>query len=244
MRRLLLGMVLALVAFAAQAGERWMGFIQAEVEIDAQGRASTVKLLHNRLSKAMRATLIERIRAVEFEPAVVDGQPAPAAVTISVVLGVNELPDALQVVIDDIAITVGTRKATPPRYPMRELERGESGMVTLRVAYDADGRVIEATPADPGARRDAFMIAALRAASRWQLEPQRVAGIGVAGTAIIPVLFTIADEAPEKSGSGVLRFQDGGSLNVSRRAQDQWELADSRVRVRSLEGAREAIGGS
>lgn len=238
---LILGLMLAMPLYA---GERWMGWVQAEVEIDAQGRATDVKLLHNRLSKGMRAALVERIRAVEFEPAVLNGSPASASVTVSVVLGVDELPGALQVVVDDIGIIAGTRKVQPPRYPISELQRGHTGTVWIKLAYGSDGKVIEVAPADPSAPRDPFMQSALRAASRWQLQPQRVAGVGVAGTAVIPVKFTIVDEAPEKSGSGILRFQDGGSLEVSRHQVDQWELADSRVRIRSLDGAREAIGGS
>jgi len=243
MIRFFVALMLVLAGMPLLAGERWKGTVTARVAIDSAGQVTDVKLARTTVGKAMRMALIARAQRVQFEPALLDGKPAAAEATICIVLGVDESEAGLSVVVDDIAIIAGYRKTPPPHYPRKQLNRGITATVMLQLDYDAEGRVLAVVPATADAPLDEFMVAALKAAKKWQLDPQRIGGVGIPGTATIPVRFTIADDKVERSGAAVLNFQDGSKLHVFRTAETQTTLADSQVRVRSVADAQGAVSG-
>lgn len=228
----------------AQAAERWIGHQIARVSIDANGQVSTVNLINSTLGKTMQVALVERVRQVEFEPAKLNGTAASAQVTVSIELQANAQADALTLSVSNVAVIPGLRKSSAPRFPKRELRKGVSGKVELAVKYDGNGRVTAVAPAAADAPMDSFMQAALKAARNWEFEPEQVAGIGVPGAGIVPVSFSIAGDELPGARSGDLSFPDGGVLRVYETAEAQWEIAQSQVRVRSIEGAQQAISGS
>lgn len=228
----------------AHAGERWIGHQKARVSIDANGHVNTVNLVDSTLSTAMQTVLIERVRRVEFEPAQLNGAPASSEATVLIELEAQARADALTLTVSGVETIPGYRLTKPPRFPARELRKGISGRVELAVEYDGDGRVTKVAPANAQAPMDAFMKAAIEAARDWQFEPELVAGVGLAGTGVIPVTFAIDNEPVAAERSGDLKFPDGGVLRVYERLESQGDLADSQVRVRSIAAAQEAISGS
>lgn len=241
--RFLSGLLMVLAALPALAGERWKGSVTARVAIDSAGQVTNVKFDRTTVGRGMKKALLARVHAVKFEPALLDGVPAAAEATICIELGVDQSDAGLNVMVDNVSVIAGYRKTSPPRYPAAQLRRGVSASVELQLDYDAEGRVVAVVPAHADAPMDEFMVAALKVAKNWELEPQRIGGLGVPGSARIPVRFVIADESPKQSGSGVLNFRDGGKLRVYRTAETQTMLADSRIRVRSVTDAQGVVGG-
>ncbi len=243
MNRYLSALLLAAASIPASAEQRWVGSMTAEVAIDATGKVTSAELNDPTISKAMQKNMVQRLQAIEFEPAHLNGQPAPAEATLHIRVAVGKTPQGLIATIDDISIIIGYRKTTPPRYPARELRRGITGMAEVKIAYGADGKVTSVAPAGTAAPDDPFMLAALKAARAWEFEPERVAGHGIAGTATIPVRFTLTGGGSlEEDGAGVVKFRDGGKLNVYlEKGQSAHPLADSAVRIRSFTAAQEAI---
>lgn len=242
MNRFILAVALAAASFPALAEQRWAGWITARVSIDAGGKVTGAELQDPTISRGMQKDMIQRLHAVEFEPAMLNGKPAPAEATVSVRLGVEKVPEGMIAVIDDIAIVVGWRKRRPPHYPPRELQRGITGVAQLSIKYDADGKVLSVRPAGAATPTDPFMRAALDAAEDWVIDPQRVAGQGVASTITVPVRFTvIGGDSLEEDGAGDLKFRDGGKLRVYLVDPPQDALADSRVQIRSFAAAQDPI---
>jgi TonB family protein len=248
MKALFWSALILLVSVPTFASERWVGGVTARVQIDAAGMATTIEFDGRRdgtLTPGFKALLMERLERVEFEPALVDGQPVSSETTLYVRLGVDEGAEGFgPLAIDGIHMIPGYRKVSPPRYPNRKLMRGLEGSVTVELAYDSEGRVTEAEIVDSETADRDFAIAALNAARKWEFEPQKVDGRGMPGTATVPVYFSMADGPSRgKSQTAVLRFGDGSRLQVVKEPPPQEELADSVVGVRSIDKAREAIGG-
>jgi|CXWL01.1.fsa_nt_gi TonB family protein len=242
MNRFFCALLLVAASLPALAEQRWAGYMTAKVAIDSTGRVTSVELNDPTISKAMQQRMVQRLHAIEFEPALLNGKPAAAEATLNVRIAVAMTPEGLVAAIDDISIIIGYRKTNPPRYPPGKLRRGIIGMAEVKIAYDADGKVTSVAPAGSTAPDDPFMVAALKAAQGWEFEPERVAGHGVPGTATIPVRFTLSGgDSLEEDGQGILNFRDGGKLNVFLEEEAQHPLADSAVRVRSFVAAQEPI---
>ncbi len=244
MKSIWIAVIFAMMCFAdAQAAERWVGQQTARASIGADGRISAVSLVNSTLSAAMQDAIVERLRRVEFEPATVNGAPVTAETTLLVQLEAKVQHDQLALDIYGVDIIAGYRKTSPPRYPARELRKGITGEAWVRVEYDGEGRVTEVAPAVADASMDVFMTAALAAARKWELEPERVDGKGVPGTATVPVRFSIEGKGSPGAPSGDLKFPDGGVLRVYQTEETPWTLAQSRVRMRSPAAAMGMIDG-
>ncbi len=242
-----------LLALPVHAAERWVGGVTARVQIDATGRATSIEFDRERsrdLTREFKDAMMERLRRVEFEPARLDGQPAASETSVHVSLGVVEGPEGFGPLrIEGLYLIPGYLKVSPPHYPRRKLMRGIEGYVEVKLSYDAEGRVTEARIFDAEKADPDFAKAALAAARKWRFDPQRIEGRGVAGQASVPVFFALeGGPARGESEVAVLRLGDGSRLRVVKDvpeegAPEREELADSVVGVRSIEGAREAIGG-
>lgn len=220
-------------AASAAAPERWVAHQRALVTIGPDGRVQEAELVKSGLSPAMQQELLQRVRKASFEPATVSGAPVVARTGLNLRLVVDAKPEGLALLLDSIDISASVRQSSPPRYPPAQLRAGKGAVVSLRIDYDAQGRVTQVEPAESGARADSFFDAASKAARRWVMEPEQVAGHGVAGSAIVPVAFSVEGS----DDNGELTFPDGGVLVVHKVAQPQYQLLTSQVRLRSLEGA-------
>jgi TonB family protein len=246
MKAPILAALCLLLSLPAHAAGRWVGGVTARVQINAEGTATSIEFDGQRdgdLTPRFREMLMERLRRVEFEPALVDGRAVSSETSLYVLLGVDEGPNGFgPLAIDSICMVPGYRKVSPPRYPNNKLRRGLEGHVVVELAYDADGRVTEAEVVDAARADRDFARAALNAARQWEFEPQKVDGKPVPGTATVPVYFTLGNgSARGDSEVAVLRFSDGSRLQVVKEPPAQDELADSVVGVRSIDKAREPI---
>lgn len=242
MRTLFLAVIACLVLFRpAAAAERYVAQQTARVSVGTDGRIGRLDWVGATLSPQMLDTLAARVRKVEFEPARVDGVPAEAETTLLVRLEAKAVDSGLALHIYGVEVTAGLDAAKPPRYPFGKLRDGKTAKIVLRIDFDGTGRVIEVQPSDPAAPRDDFLREAMKAAKRWTVRPERVAGVGVPGSAIVPVHFSIVGERQPGAPQGDLEFRDGGVLRVYREDSPDLEqpktLADSRVRLRSIDGA-------
>jgi protein TonB len=77
-----------------------------------------------------------------------------------------------------------------PRYPAEALMTGIQGVVVLRVAVGADGRVVS-TRVHRTSGLASLDEAALEAVRRWRFVPARRRGVPVAREVAVPVRFTI-----------------------------------------------------
>lgn len=241
LRSFLLVAFTCLLLSPAFAAERFFGHQSARISVDREGRIARLEWVDSTLSAAMLDVLAARVRKVEFEPAMVDGVPAEAESTLHLRLEAKVVDANLSLHIDGVDVTAGIEPGTPPRYPPQMLRRGKTAVVKLRIEFDGSGRVTHIEPFDPDAPEDEFLRAATKAAKHWKFYPERVAGIGIAGTAIVPVRFSIQTGPRTTTGSGALEFKDGGVLHIYREGAPELTqlqmLAEPRLRLRSTEGA-------
>ncbi len=89
-----------------------------------------------------------------------------------------------------------------PRYPADAVKNHEQGTVVLDVLVGADGaaRNIAVHSADNVA--PSLVQAAIETAGKWRFGPQMKDGKAVEGHVLVPVRFSISDEAVEKSAAG------------------------------------------
>ena len=213
--------------------ERWLAYQLASVTVAADGSVQQATLPGSTLSPAMQEQVLSRVRAFEFEPATRDGVAGVTETTVWVKLALETDQDQLLLKVIGGDITVGMDRLKAPRYPALQLRRMQGAEVELRVAYDAQGVVtdVSVTRAEPDLK--AFKVAAIKAARQWQVRPERIDGVGVAGTVVVPVRFEVAGQ---NNDSGKINFPDGGSLQVSRELEQPDQLLSSTLRLRATEG--------
>lgn len=217
----------------ASAADRWIAYQRVAIEVSPEGTIERAELVGSKLSPKMQQDILTRVRAASFEPATLNGKPVRAETSINVRLGVEARESGIVLLVDNISVTATPRKAVPPRYPAKELRAGKGAVVTLLVEYDAQGEVTHVEPAEPDSSQDHFVKYALKAARKWIMEPERVAGYPVAGLALVPVSFSVLGS----DDNGELSLPDGGSLVVHRIEQPQYQMLSSQLRLRKLDGA-------
>lgn len=194
----------------------------ARIAIDATGAVTTVEPVGE-----VDADLVEAVRGaaagLAFEPASIDGRPVPSRSTAIVRLRFDPEaapPRAVEVVMASHASAPTMR---PPRYPPDMLRNQLSALVVLRLAVDADGRVLaegstaeHAEAREPGGRlvvRESLyrpaVEASLAAAGQQALPVEEVDGVPRASTARIPVTFCFPSES---KGCTALKEGMGPSL--------------------------------
>ena len=217
---------------ASSSAERWLAYQLARVTVAADGTVQQASLPHSTLSVAMQEQVLNRVRTFEFEPATRDGLAGVTETTVWVKLALEPNGDQLELRVIGADITVGMERLKAPRYPAAQLRRMQSATVDLQVSYDQTGKVtdVNVTSAKPDLK--AFKLAAIKAAREWQVQPERIDGVGMAGSVLVPVRFEIAGQ---NNDSGMINFPDGGSLEVSRELGQPDQLLGSTLRLRATE---------
>ena len=233
--RNLLFVAMVCAPLMASASERWTGNQTALVDIGADGRVESAKLVRSTLSQAMQDDIVKRISRFEFEPARIDGRAVTAQTHLWIQLAIEPQGEQLAVTVADASVSLGYEKVVPPRFPPTQLERYEGASVMVEVNYDSDGKVTQAEVISAKPDLRVFRNAAQKAALEWVFAPEKIDGKGVAGSALVPVNFEF-----EGNHTGEINFPDGGRLHV-RRADDtepsaapKEKLLASRVQLRSL----------
>jgi TonB family protein len=221
----------SLAVAATPSNERWLAYQRASVTVSTDGTVQQASLLNSRLSPSMQEAVLKRIRTFEFEPATRDGVAGVTETTLSVKLAVEPEQNQLVVRVVDADVTIGFERLKPPRFPKTQLQRSQGARIELRLAYDTNGKVTEVSVERAEPDLKVFREAALKAARDWQFQPERVNGIGIAGSALIPVTFSVTS-----NNDGELKFPDGGTLRVTRDLEPPERLLSSTLRLRDIDG--------
>ncbi len=222
---------------ASMAADRWFATQNAVIDIDATGAVSEVTLQQSGFSAVRQAQLIERIKQIQFDPATRDGVAHASRAHVSIELEVREIESGLVIALSGAQLTPQMLATKPPRYPAQMLRRGASGEVAVEIAYNAQGQVVSAKVVGSSSKSDEFAESALKAAKAWRVVPEQVGNVGVPGSAVIPVRFTIGT-----SGARQLKLDDGSRLQLFKsRPQHDGEMLTSSVGIRSLDAARTPI---
>jgi TonB family protein len=216
---------------ATPSAETWLAYQRARVTVAADGTVQQASLLSSSLSEAMQEQVLSRIRTFEFEPATRDGVAGVTETTLSVKLAIEPEQDQMVVRVVDAEVSVGFDHLKPPSFPMAQLRRSQGARVELRLSYDAEGKVTDASVESIEPDIKVFRLAAIKAARDWQFQPELVDGIGIGGTVLIPVVFSVT-----KVNDTTLKFPDGGKLHVNRQLEPPERLLTSTLRMRETEG--------
>lgn len=173
------------------------------VSIAADGNVTAFNARPNaRADRApqIRERLEAEIRHWHFLPGTVDGKAQPTETVLSVSISLlPEGEDSWRIRFDDARTGGRIAKTTRPHIPKEIMTKHETGVVVIRVAYGADGKVTSATLADDSPQKAREIVqATLDAVKQWTFEPERVGGHAVAGTHAVPLCYTTSVGRPRE----------------------------------------------
>lgn len=166
-------------------------FAVVDVDLDASGKVLAVEPA-DEVAKEIAAFLRAQVSTWEFEPATLRGEPAPTRTSVTVRLETTGARSGRQVEARVVDAATGPRYLTSPapHYPVAAINRKDTGAVLLRVDFDRDGRVTEAT-VERSVGRKSFERAALAAVRKWTFRPERVGEVGIPARVLVPIQFCI-----------------------------------------------------
>ncbi len=198
-------------ACAAHAAEKPAEPIKVSLawnlSLDAQGHVVQLATIANERADRVpqiRERVEQAIRSWAFVSGTVDGHPAPTETRLSV--SISLLPNdenSYRIVFDDVRTGGYILKATPPHYPASAVHDHKTGMVVLRVDYDANGKALSATLDSGAPLVDKRLVnASIEEVTRsWSFQPELVDGHGVPGTQVLPVCYALL-EVPAHPNDG------------------------------------------
>lgn len=166
------------------------------ISVDAQGRIISLSTQGTKLA-GLRDRIEKEIRSWQFNPGKVDGIPAPSESTLVVTLTATPTDrEHYAVRVTKVATGGGYSAIAAPQYPHAALVSHRQGFVVLKVDYDVDGKVLDAALADGAPKVDPpFVKVSIAAVRQWVFIPEVVGGHPRAGTAFVPVCFTLGMHA-------------------------------------------------
>jgi TonB family protein len=168
-----------------------------DLSLDAQGHVAQLTAIANKRTDRVpqiRERIEQAIRSWAFVSGTVNGQSAPTEtrLSVSVSLSPND-ENSYRITFDDVRSGGNILKATPPHYPVSAVRERKTGMVVVRVDYDADGKAVSATldPSSPKAA-EVLVAASIDAVKNWTFQPERVDRHGVPGTQVLPLCYALS----------------------------------------------------
>lgn len=170
-------------------------WVQAQIDIEADGQVSRVDFLKQDLGDKLTESLRKTLQQPSlFTPGKVDGQLARTQVGVSIQLRAETLLKQKQTLFSIANISLmplySSGIKVGPEYPMERFKANKEGSVFLGVSYDTKGKVHEVTVLRSEGGKS-FERAATRWASNMRFVPESVGGVGVAGSVRVPVYFKI-----------------------------------------------------
>lgn len=205
--------------------------VQVAITVDATGHVTSAKVV-DELPKATVARIVERVSAFEFTPASRDGHAAECSTTLWLEFAFEPVDDenvAIRIRDAYTAPGLAQGKRKSPGYPSGMLRKRVDSNVKLELAYDAAGKVTRTNVLE-STGHPSFGEAAARMASNWQLVPERVAGVGVPGTVVVPVWFRIEDGRKHAAPPASRMMETPGSADD---AEPRELVAESEVALRT-----------
>jgi len=158
-------------------------------QIDAAGKQPVDKV------PQIRARLEKEIRGWQFTSGKLDGRPATTETGLHAWITLEPQHDDTVIIHVDKATTgASIAHIVPPRYPPYAVADHITGLVVLRIGYDASGKVTSVEP-EPGAPKASNVLvqSAVRAAQSWTFQPERVGGYTRNGFAITPLCYRLTN---------------------------------------------------
>jgi TonB family protein len=192
---------LALLSSAALAGSASPGDplkinVDWRLSVDAQGNVMSLEPIPNeRVDRVpeIRERLEREIRGWRFIPGTIDGKPAASTTALKLFITVKPLDAENASLHIESAGTGGQLEhSVPPKYPHSAISNRITGLVVLRIDYDASGKVTTAVQ-DPDAPKpdQTLLAAAITAARQWTFAPELVDGHGVPGSVHTPFCYSL-----------------------------------------------------
>jgi hypothetical protein len=212
----LIGSLVGVFAWSAMAGDAPKNLHLGHawrVQIGADGKVLDVTDADpdNELALAVRKPLERAIRGWPFVPGTENGKPAITETGVSVNMTlVPSAGNTYAVCVDSVSTgsSLDTRsvRTKHPQFPQGlafNLSRTSSsfvGRVVVKVDYDAEGRILTATP-EPGMSmnsRPELVASAVDAVRKWKMRPERVDGHGIAASVWIPICYSYGASQAQK----------------------------------------------
>lgn len=170
--------------------------VMAEVEVSTEGRITEFSVGEE--FKGMEGVLRDVTAKWRFLPATVNDEPVAIRTTLLMTLYAERgAGGESQARLEYRGNGSGVERMVGPRYPSLAFQDGAAGIVLLAVAHDATGRVTDVKVRESRASRPqyrkAFDIASTYAARGWVFKPERINGVALPGTALVPVHFALDD---------------------------------------------------
>lgn len=174
--------------------------LQWRMSLASDGRITALEAKGEGL-ELLRPRLEEAIRQWEFLPGTVSGEPAATETLLSVQVALTPSADSktYSVTIMDARTGGGISKAEPPRFSSSVVKRVMGSSNTLvkkivaEVSYDSAGKATDVTVAAGSEVTEGPLLGSVeRALRKSRFEPERVAGIAVAGKVVTPICIAIS----------------------------------------------------
>jgi TonB family protein len=193
MRRLPVGVLLAIPLFASAAGPKrpvdltmtWIVGIDKNGVLGSMKPAEEKNLgLYQRLETGIR-------KYWKFTAGKIDGKPELTQTTLTVHATLEPIDGYYTVRVHDAATGPRYDTTVPPKYPDDAVMARRGGAVLLDVKYDASGHVTDAKAIAGGEPKPGHDVerAAVLAVKQWTFKPEAVGGHGLAGKVRVPLCF-------------------------------------------------------
>ena len=164
------------------------GLVRMEASMNANGSVRDVKATSGH--PLLAAAAVAAVRQWEYEPLVLNGQPADYKASIDLNFALPaEGPEPVQVTGNTQQQKL-IRQVTPV-YPAEARQQGIAGGVWMKAVIDPDGNV-QSLEVEDGA--PSLVAAAVDAVKQWKYAPTVVDGAPVAVTTAIHINFTLSPE--------------------------------------------------
>lgn len=174
--------------------------------LTADGSIETLKPQKETVSKVLADNLEKQIRSWKFTPGSLNGLPQRTESNLSLNIEARAEADGnyqIRIVDAHTGVWTAPGKMVQPKYPAQQLRYGGEAVLRLLVTYDADGKVTNAVrPGEKVKGMAPFELASIAAAKQWRFEPEKIGGVGVPGTALVPVKFCTLESKCKKLLSG------------------------------------------
>lgn len=193
------------------------------VSLDAQGRVT--ELRQTTALKPLLAEPVERaLRNWSFQPGKVDGSAQATDTTVTVLMALQEVDKGYAIRVTDVRTGGRVGKVPPLSIDPRDVPRKPVGY-TMRVAYDAAGKVVSSEPADGAPKvSSSLRYTFKRLVTGMTFVPERVAGNGVAAEVIVPICLSAGvngqkDECTWKAPGSDVPLREGESMALNPEAR-------------------------
>lgn len=160
-------------------------FLKAIATIDASGRVSTLEWgKYEGLESLVVRDLDKTVRAWEFVPGTVNGEPMETRTELHVTVRAEAMPDgSATLTVVDAKTGPGISLNLVPRVPIEALRESDDAIVDLRYTVDTEGRAtLVSLEVKATGNKRAFERSIRDAVRQWRFVPETVGGRPQAAT--------------------------------------------------------------